>query len=111
MITSVRFCLSYDILNVILSPSKVDYFIENLHCCHGRQQNVGPDLDPNCLTHRWYSCINFSKKHSKLVHSTVKPVLSDHLKIDKTKVLMKNGSLTKVESIAECSKGSILQYF
>ena len=38
--------------------------------------------------------------------NTVKPVLSGHLKIDKTKVLMENGSLMKVESIAECSKGS-----
>ena len=34
-------------------------------------------------------------------HNTVKPVLSGHLKIDKTKVLMENGSLMKVESIAE----------
>ena len=34
---------------------------------------------------------------------TVKPVLRGHLKIDKTKVLMENGSLMKVESIAECS--------
>ena len=34
--------------------------------------------------------------------STVKPVLSGHSKIDKTKVLMTNGSLMKVESIAEC---------
>ena len=33
--------------------------------------------------------------------NTVKPVLSCHLKIDKTKVLMENGSLMKVESIAE----------
>ena len=33
------------------------------------------------------------------------------LKIDKTKVLMDNYSLMKVESIAECSKESILQYF
>ena len=32
------------------------------------------------------------------------------LKIDKTKILMTNGSLMMVESIAECSKGSILQY-
>ena len=31
----------------------------------------------------------------------VKPVLSGHSKIDKTKVLMTNGSLMKVESIAE----------
>ena len=46
-----------------------------------------------------------------LTNSTVKPVLSSHLKIDKTKVLMENGSLMKVERIAECSKWSILQYF
>ena len=34
--------------------------------------------------------------------NTVKPVLSGHSKIDKTKILMTNGSLMKVESIAEC---------
>ena len=33
---------------------------------------------------------------------TVKPVLSSHLKLDKTKILMENGSLMKVRSIAEC---------
>ena len=32
-------------------------------------------------------------------------------KIDKTEILMTNGSLMKVESIAECSPWSILQYF
>ena len=42
---------------------------------------------------------------------TVKPVLKGHLKIDTTKTLMTNGSLMKVESIAECSPWSILQYF
>ena len=42
---------------------------------------------------------------------TVKPELRGHSKIDKTKVLMSNGSLMKVKSIAECSKGSTLQYF
>ena len=42
---------------------------------------------------------------------TVKPVLSGHSKIDKTNVLKTNGNLMKVKSIAECSKGSILQYF
>ena len=35
-------------------------------------------------------------------HITVKPVLSCHSKIDKRKMLMTNGSLMKVESIAEC---------
>ena len=34
--------------------------------------------------------------------TTVKPVLSDHSKIDKTNILMTNGSLMKVESMAEC---------
>ena len=43
--------------------------------------------------------------------NTVKPVLSGHLKIDKIKVLIENGSLMKVESIAECSLWSILQFF
>ena len=41
---------------------------------------------------------------------TVKPVLNGHSKIDKTKILMTSGSLLKVESIAECSLWSILQY-
>ena len=39
---------------------------------------------------------------------TVKPVLSGHSKIDKTKVLMTNGSLMKVESAAECEHSVIL---
>ena len=42
---------------------------------------------------------------------TVKPVLSSLSKKDKTKILMINGSLMKVKSIAECSTWSILQYF
>ena len=46
-----------------------------------------------------------------VVINTVKPVLSSHSKIDKTKVLKTNCSLMKVESIAECSPQSILQYF
>ena len=33
------------------------------------------------------------------------------LKIDKTKILITNGSFMKVISIAECSSWSILQYF
>ena len=40
-----------------------------------------------------------------------KTCLKRPLKIDKTKVLMENGSLMKINSIAECSKRSILQYF
>ena len=43
--------------------------------------------------------------------NTVKSVLSGHSKIGKAKILMTNGSLMKVESIAEYSHWSILQYF
>ena len=42
---------------------------------------------------------------------TVKPVLSSHSKIDKTKVLKTNNSLMKVESIAECSLGAFCNTF
>ena len=34
MIMIVRFCLSYDLSNVILSPSKFVYFHECLYCCN-----------------------------------------------------------------------------
>ena len=50
-------------------------------------------------------------KSDKSLCCTVKPVLSCHLKLDKTKVLMENGSLMKIKSTAECSLWSILQYF
>ena len=44
-------------------------------------------------------------------NNTVKPVLSGHLKLDKTNVLMENGSLMKVKSIAECSTGAFCNTF
>ena len=42
---------------------------------------------------------------------TVKPVLSSHSKIDKTKVLKTNGSLMNGESITECSLGAFYNTF
>ena len=42
---------------------------------------------------------------------TIKPVLSGHSKVDKTKILKINGSLMKVESIAECSLGAFCNTF
>ena len=42
-------------------------------------------------------------KRKELIQFKVKPVLSGHSKIDKTKVLKTNESSMKVESIAECS--------
>ena len=49
--------------------------------------------------------------HCVLITSTVKPVLSGHSKIGKTKVLKTNGSLMKVEIIAECSLGAFCNTF
>ena len=69
-------------------------------------------------TMRTILCLKWSKLSGALAvlsTITVKPVLSSHLNIDKLMVLMDNGSLMKVKSIAECSpwsiKVSILQYF
>ena len=50
-------------------------------------------------------------RHKLVNRNTVKPVLRGHSKLDKTKILMTNGNLMKVKSIAESSKGSILHYF
>ena len=50
------------------------------------------------------SCM--SRKNGKSI-ITVKPVQKGHPKIDKTKILMTNGSLMKVKSIAECSPWSL----
>ena len=52
----------------------------------------------------WSAPLMFANPEDRVLHQgpcTVKPVLNGHLKIDKTKVLMENGSLMKVESIAE----------
>ena len=53
----------------------------------------------------------FNIQFTYVIISTVKPVLSGHSKIDKTKIFMTNGSLMKVKNIAECFPWSILQYF
>ena len=42
------------------------------------------------------------------LYTTVQPVLSGHSKIDETKVLMANGSLMNVQSIAEWGHSAIL---
>ena len=40
MHTIVRFCLSCDLSNAILSPSRFVYFKDKLHCWHGRRYDV-----------------------------------------------------------------------
>ena len=48
---------------------------------------------------------------SQMDKTTVRPVVSGHSKIDKTKVLKTNGSLMKVKCIAECSRGAFCSTF
>ena len=54
---------------------------------------------------------NFRTLTYKNIQHTVKPVLSGHSKIDKTKILKTNGSLMKVERIAEHSFGAFCNSF
>ena len=49
--------------------------------------------------------------HSHDKQFTVKPVLSGHSKSKRKLVFKSNYGIMQVKSIAECSKGSILQYF
>ena len=58
-----------------------------------------------CLIH----CLQGHSQNAAIV--TVKTVSSSHSKLDKTKVLKTNGSLMKVESIAECSLGAFCNTF
>ena len=51
-----------------------------------------------------------SQVERKIV-TTVKPVLNDHSKIDKTKVLTTNRRLMKVKRIEECSLGAFCNTF
>ena len=56
-------------------------------------------LDPKCL------------QRLPAEDTTVKPVLSSHKKIDKTKVLETKGSLMKVKGTTECSLGEFRNNF
>ena len=83
---------------------------------------VGP-VDPSVLdvkishfnkhtcNHHTASLINSTKQEVHVVSQYSKTGLKQPLKKDKTKILITNGSLMKVKSIAECSPWSILQYF
>ena len=76
---------------------------------------VCSNLEASTLQQKVLTQIRLLMKQSQIwVHTvciTVIPVLSGHSNIDKTKILMTNGSLIKVKSIAEYSPWSILQYF
>ena len=64
-------------------------------------------IDPRKKFRIYSKSIAYQQAGFSLGLYTVKPVLSGHSKIDKTKVLKTNGSLMKVESISVCSFGLI----
>ena len=62
----------------------------------------------SCAARSWQ---NYFSHIYRVLIFTVKPVLNGNSKKDKTKVLKTNGSLMKVESIAECSLGAFCNTF
>ena len=92
-------------------------------------RHILPSLDTELILSRFFPAfydsiifINVSvnlfpeSNHADFVETdeytgTVKPVSNRHSKIDKTKILMTNASLMKVQNIAVCSPWIILQYF
>ena len=71
----------------------------------------GPEPEPGLEPGPGAGPVSAVAAEPAIKHSTVGTFLSNHSKIDKTKTLVTNGSLMKVESVAECSPWSILQNF
>ena len=76
-------------LSVSLHLHSYTFIIPTRHCC----------LVSSFIRQKYY------------IFLYIKTCVKRLLKIDKTKILITNGSLMKVKSIAECSPWSILQYF
>ena len=79
---------------------RIEKSIPRITVWHHEAWRVMPNGDPEEWIFQYYPHTN-----------TVNPVLNGHSKIDKTKVLMTNGSLMKVKSIAECSLGAFCNTF
>ena len=77
-----------------------------LKCILMRQRNHAST--EKCCQKRGWELLPISSCKLLPINNTVKPVLSCHSKIHKTRVLKPCGSLMQVKSTAE---GSILQYF
>ena len=77
------------------------------HCVVSLSKNINPSLvlaQPRKTRPFITERLLMGRKESNQTNKNkVKPVLRGHSKIDKTKILMTNGSLMKVKSIAECS--------
>ena len=110
-----RTIISSNIQWFVCEYQRVWYFWEHSSSLYLWEAKLGKTLhlSPSCLT-MWQTKTSYSIPYGPSEKTgfccTVNPVLSGHSKKAKTKILMTNGSLLQVQSIAECSKGSILQY-
>ena len=82
---------------------------------HKISENQSSHLVLHCMYQNIRDFFLYKNSGAKLAYEIrymySKTCLKRPLKIDKTKVLVENNSLMEVESIAECSTRSILQYF
>ena len=79
--------------------------LTGINTCTDKQPYDNHAIVSKVNNHRYFSCP--SPKVLVLIAYS-KTCLKQLLKIHKTKVLMTNGSLMKVESISECSPSAIL---
>ena len=80
---------------------------QHMFCFRNKTHNFqicSPGLAKNSIP-----CFDYNTSGTMLSWEKVKPVLSGHLKINKTKVLKTDDSLMQVVSIAECSLGPALR--
>ena len=83
-------------------------WMDHVHC-NGNETSI-----EDCAFDGWgnHTCTHNEAVRLRCYDSKYsKTCLKRPLKIDKTKILMTNGSFMKVESIAKCSPWSILKYF
>ena len=105
--------------NIALSKCYISYwnsFRPNVCGICWRLKDKGNTEDRGSVTRNQDSVAQVQNCHPAkstllIFHSTVKPVLSRHLKTGEKKVLKTDGSLMHVESIAECSVGAFCNTF
>ena len=121
-------CSPWIIHNILEDFQAFRFMVGLGHCPMDMISKYGPSLskvecplDPSFLVvekshfnkniHLTASLRNSTKQKVHVGSQYSKTCLKQPLKKDKTKILITNSSLMKVERIAECSPWSILQYF
>ena len=84
--------------------------MDTLECCKGIALHLPKRVNRSCSRPQ-AGGLCFQGLQGSINLDTVKPVLSSHSQKDQKWVFKTNYCLMQVKSIAECSKGNILQYF